>query len=221
MKLVSNISVTPVTVITNSTLSEFYEISRGDAFLSRNLVLDIGIGYIARAMSGIYELMPVSPNYVAVGRSVLPGGASPAANDTSIEEMSDPDPYFFRISSKELITLADQKYPNAVLFTTYIVGVPEMFEHFGELGDTIKIGELGLFMGAPYDPTTLNTSDIEPSKFTIFARQNILETRGSALSIPKSTEEGVYSGYLHKWLVAMFPNFEDVPLDQISGQLGG
>jgi hypothetical protein len=184
-----------------------YKIIEGDQIISHNIVLDIGKSFLIRNLSGDFGLKSCVLRYVGIGRSAFPGGGSPAPSSSLLVSLSDPNPYYISITNYDLNASgegAQLTYPTSVTFSIHIVGTPELFDHFEAGSGSLSIGELGLF----FDTTDTEDPDwgANPTgklPYTIFARDNILESVGNPIVLERSNTPGVYHAWICKWTVEM------------------
>jgi len=206
LRMESNIRISKaITVETQGakSMSMNYKISDTD-FSEHNLTLNIGKSFILKAMTGAYGYAFPVVSYIGIGRSTFPGGGSPAASAITAEGLSDPNPLYVSIGSPVYRKLAESdSYPTSAEYDIYIVGKPEVFDHFKSGSEQLSIGEIGLFFNTtdPDDSWGIHNGDGGKLPYTIWARDNIIEKTGSPIVLTRSNTPGVYKAYNIKWTI--------------------
>jgi hypothetical protein len=200
VKLDTNISITKGEIFPSKGLREGFHISEG-SFNTHNLALDIGKAFMLKSMGGSYGCNGPILKYLGVGRNRYPNGGTPAPSSVLAESLSDPDPFYIAIGNPIYQLLPDKKYPTAMTYITYIIGEQVLFDHFEIGSTTLSIGEIGLFFESTDPDGNWGIGPNGKLLYTIFARDNILEKKGTPITLTKSTTPGVYQAYKIGWTV--------------------
>jgi len=207
LRIESNIRISEATAFRDKrSLNMRYKVSKTN-FSDHNLTLNIGKSFILKAMTGAYGSSFPVISYLGIGRSVhleSEGGGVPAASAVSVEGLSDPNPLYISVGAPQYKKLAEaDAYPTSAEYDMYVVGKPELFDHFESGSEQLSVGEIGLFFNTtdPEEGWGMHDGGEGKLPYTIWARDNIIEKTGAPIVLTKSNTEGVYKAYNIKWTI--------------------